>query len=63
MRYVNLRATIHQMVRDNDLRVGVMEEGINGEEDDDQREAVRGASPHKEMFSSKKGGGGYDPLV
>ena len=37
VRYVNLRTTIHQMVRNNDLRGGVMEERINGEEDDDQR--------------------------
>ena len=35
MRDVNLGATIHQMVRDDDLRGGVVEEGINGEKNDD----------------------------
>ena len=35
MRNVNLWAAIHQMVRDDDLRGGVMEERVNGEENDD----------------------------
>ena len=51
------------MVRDNDLRRGVMEERINGEEDDDQREAMSWAAPLKEVFRSKEGGGQNDPLV
>ena len=63
MRDVNLGATIHQMVRDNDLRRGVVEERINGEEDDDQRESMRRAAPLKEMFSSKQRGSGNDPLI
>ena len=52
MRDVNLRATIHKVVRNDDLRGGVMEESINGEEDNDQGEAMRGATPLKEMLSS-----------
>ena len=40
VRYVNLRATIHQVVRNDDLRGGVMEERVNGEEEDNQGEAV-----------------------
>ena len=63
MRYVNLGANIHQVVRDNDLRGGIMEERINGEEDDDQREAMRRAAPLKEMFSSKQGRSRDDPLI
>ena len=63
MRDVNLGATIHQVIRDNDLRRGELEERINGEEDDDQREAMRRAAPLKEMFSSKQGGGRDDPLI
>ena len=34
MRDVNLGATIHQVIRDDDLREGVVEEGINGEKND-----------------------------
>ena len=63
MRDVNLGATIHQVVRNNDLRRGVMEERIDGEEDDDQGKTMRGASPLEEVFSSKKGGGRNDPLI
>ena len=63
MRDVNLGATIHQMIRNSDLRRGVMEERIDGEEDDDQRETMRGAAPLKEMLSSKQGGSRDDPLI
>ena len=63
MRYVNLGATVHQMVRNDDLRGGVMEERIDGEEDYDQRETMRGAAPLEEVFSSKKGGSGDDSLI
>ena len=63
MRDVNLGTTIHQVVRDDDLRSGVVKERINGEEDDDQREAMRCAAPLKEMFSSEQGGSGDDPLI
>ena len=40
-----------------------MEERIDGEEDDDQRETMRGASPLEEVFSSKKRGGRNGPLI
>ena len=63
VRYMNQGAAVHQMVRDNDLRGGVMEERINGEEDDDQGEAMGRAAPLKEMISSKEGGRRNDPLV
>ena len=63
MRYVNQGTTVHQVVRDDDLRRGVMEERINGEEDNDQWEMMRWAMPLKEMFSPKEGGGRNDPLV
>ena len=63
MRDVNLGATIHQVVRYNDLRGGVVEEWIDGEENDDQRETMRGASPLKKVLSSKKGGGRDDSLI
>ena len=63
MRDVNLGATIHQVVRYYDLRGGVVEERVDGEKDDDQRETMRGASPLKDVFSSKKGGGGDDSLI
>ena len=53
MRDVNLRATVYQMIRNDDLRRGIMEERVNGEEDDDQREAMRRTAPLKEMLSSK----------
>ena len=53
MRDVNLRATVYQMVRNDDLRGGVVEERIDGEEDDNQRESMRWTAPLKEMFSSK----------
>ena len=63
MRDVNLGATVHQMVRNNDLRRGVMEERINGEEDDDQRESMRSTAPLEEVFSSKQGGSRNNPLI
>ena len=53
MRDVNLGATVHQVIRNDDLRRGIMEERVNGEEDDDQRETMRGAAPLEKMFSSE----------
>ena len=53
MRDVNLGAAVHQVVRNDDLRRGIMEERIDGEEDDDQREAMGRAAPLKEMLSSE----------
>ena len=63
MRYVNLGATIHQVIRDDDLRGGEMEERVDGEEDYNQGETVRGAAPLEEVFSSKQRGGRDDSLV
>ena len=53
IRDVNLGATVHQMIRNNDLRSRIVEERINGEEDDDQGETMRRTAPLKEMFSSE----------
>ena len=55
VRDVNQGATIHQMVRDDDLRGGVVEERINGEEEDDQRETMSCTTPLKQMLSFKEG--------
>ena len=51
------------MVRDDDLRRGVVEERVNGEEDDDQGEPMGRTAPLKEVFSSKKRGSGDDSLI
>ena len=63
MRDVNLGTTIHQVIRNDDLRRGVMEKGVDGEEDYDQGESMRSAAPLKKVFSSKQGGSGNDSLI
>ena len=60
---MNKGAPVHQMVRDDDLRRGVMEEGVNGEEEDNQGGVMRRTSPLEEVISTKEGRGRDTPLV
>ena len=45
------------MVRNHDLRGRVVEEGISGEEEDDQGVVMGRTMPLEEVFSAKEGGG------